>query len=105
MTVRGAILTWAALVLLLITTLALAYVPMGLGNTVASLGIAAVKAALIMLIYMKLWRGPALHRFAAAMLGLWLAIMIGITFTDYLTRPKVIESPEVSLPQPGPGQP
>ena len=50
---------------LLAATVTLAYVPMGAGNTVASLGIAAAKAALIMLVYMKLWHGRPLDRLAA----------------------------------------
>ena len=50
MTARSAVLVWAALSGLLVLTVALAYVPMGVGNMVARVGIAAAKAALIMLV-------------------------------------------------------
>ena len=105
MTLRGALMTWAALALLLTATVILAHVPMGAGNAVASLAIAFAKAALIMLIYMKLWRGPALNQLAAGVLLLWLAVMVGLTFTDYLTRPEIATAPETDLPPPGPLQP
>ncbi|WP_313136391.1 cytochrome C oxidase subunit IV family protein [Paracoccus jeotgali] len=91
MTLRRAILTWLALGLLLAATVALAHVPMGGTNIVVSLGIAAAKAALIMLVYMKLLRGRPLNRLAAGVLILWLSIMFGLTFTDYLTRPEIVD--------------
>lgn len=89
MTTRVALLTWAGLLLLVAATVTLAHVPMGIGNTVASFGIAAVKAALILLFFMKLWHGRPLNRLAVGVLILWLGIMFGLTFTDYLTRPEV----------------
>lgn len=105
MTAKSALLVWAALSLLLAATVALAYVPMDVGNTVASLGIAAAKAALIMLIYMKLWHGRPLNQLALGTLILWLAFMIGLTFTDYLTRPDIRSGAETELPAPQPTEP
>lgn len=105
MTARNAVLVWAALSLLLAATVALAYVPMGVGNMVASLGIAAAKAALIMLIYMKLWHGRPLDQLAAGVLLLWLAILVGLTFTDYLTRPEIQATRATELPAPQPTEP
>ena len=98
MTARAAIVTWGILLLLVAVTVFLAHEPMGAGNTVASFGIAATKAALIMLIYMKLWRGRPLHRLAAGLLILWLGIMMGLTFTDYLTRPQITEDAQTENP-------
>lgn len=105
MTIRAAVLTWLGLGLLLAATVVLAQVPMGRWNLVASLGIAAAKAALIMLVYMKLWRGRALNRLAAGVLVLWLAILFGLTFTDYVTRPRIGGAELTDLPPPQPGQP
>jgi cytochrome c oxidase subunit IV len=101
-TARTAVLAWAALSVLLAATVTLAYVPMGLGNAVASLGIASLKAALIVLVYMKLRAGRPLDRLAFGTLVLWLAILVGLTFTDYLTRPTIVGSAEADLPAPQP---
>lgn len=90
MTTRVAVLTWVGLLLLVAATVTLAHVPMGIGNTVASFGIAALKAALILLFFMKLWHGRPLNRLAVGVLILFLGILFGLTFTDYLTRPDVI---------------
>lgn len=105
MTQRAALLAWLGLGGLLGLTVALAYVPMGAGNLAASLGIAAAKSAIILLVYMKLWRGRPLNQIAAAILGLWFAILVGLTFVDYLTRPEIAASTETTLPAPNPAQP
>jgi cytochrome c oxidase subunit IV len=103
-TARSAVLIWAVLSLLLAGTVALAYVPMGVGNALASLGIATAKAALIMLVYMKLWHGRPLDQLALGTLVLWLAILVGLTFTDYLTRPEIRAPVETELPAPDVGE-
>lgn len=105
MTVRAAVFAWAGLAALLALTVALALVPMGQGNLLASFGIALAKAAIILLVYMKLWHGSVLNRFAAAILCLWLAILVGLTFVDYLTRPEIDASEEIDMPAPESGQP
>lgn len=105
MTARSVLLVWAALSALLAATVMLAYVPMAFGNTLASLGIAAAKAALIMLVYMKLWHGRPLNQLALGTLVLWLSILIGLTFTDYLTRPTITAGVETKLPAPQPAEP
>ncbi|HET7410691.1 MAG TPA: cytochrome C oxidase subunit IV family protein [Pararhizobium sp.] len=104
MTAGGAVLAWAALSALLAATVALAYVPMGVGNLAVSLLIATAKAAIIMLVFMKLWRSQPLVRLAAGTLVLWLSILIGLTFTDYLTRPTIEVLAETDLPTPQPSE-
>jgi cytochrome c oxidase subunit IV len=104
-TAPRAVLVWAALSLMLGAMMALAYVPMGVGNTVASVGIAAAKAALIMLVYMKLWHGRPLDQLALGTLVLWLAILIGLTFNDYLIRPEIRATRATELPAPQPTKP
>ena len=100
MTARAAVLAWLSLGLLLALTVALACVPMGAGNLVASLAIATVKRASSWLVFMKLWGGRPLNQLAAGVLVVWLAVLIGLTFADYLTRPEIGESEETNLPAP-----
>lgn len=81
------LLTWAALLALLAATLALAYVPMpGPMNVVVALGISVAKTLLVLALFMKLFRAPALTRAAAAAGLFWLAVLFALSATDYLTR-------------------
>lgn len=81
------LLTWAVLLALLAATLGLAYVPMpGPMNTVVALGISVAKALLVLALFMKLFRAPALTRAAAAAGLFWLAVLFALSATDYLTR-------------------
>ena len=81
------LLVWAALLVLLAATVTSAYVPMGALNTVANLGIAAMKAALVAVFFMGLRRPDPLLRLAAAAALFWLAALFALTFSDVLTRP------------------
>jgi cytochrome c oxidase subunit IV len=83
---RSLVLTWIALLGLLAATLALAYVPMGIYNTVAGLGISAIKAALVVVLFMKLLDTSPIVRVAAAAGLFWLAFLFALTATDYMTR-------------------
>lgn len=83
---RSLVLTWLALLALVGITLGLAYVPLGTVNIVVALGIAVVKAALVVTVFMKLFRSPVLTRVAAAAGLFWLAILFSLSATDYLTR-------------------
>jgi cytochrome c oxidase subunit 4 len=84
--VRLYVKTWAALLVLLLATVGAAYLPLGPFNTVVALGIAAVKALLIVLIFMHIrWSVKILH--LAAIAGvLWLSFLISLIAMDYLTR-------------------
>lgn len=85
--VRRLVFAWVALLVLMFTSLATAFVPLGTGNLVAGLAIAAVKAALVIAIFMGLLREQMAVRLAAAFaLGLWL-VMVGLSGVDYATRP------------------
>ena len=64
----------------------IAYVPLGPFQTVAPLGIAGLKAALVAVFYMQLKRSSALLRLAAATGLFWLLLMFTLSFNDYLTR-------------------
>ncbi len=67
-------------------TTALAFVDLHAWNTVAALGIAAVKAALIMLFFMRLRVDSPLIRLVAVGGLVWFGIMLGGTLDDVLTR-------------------
>ena len=84
--VRVYVLTWLALTALLAATFAIAHLPLGLFNTVASLAIAAVKVALVALFFMHLRRAPVLVAMVALVGFAWLAILFGLSGTDYATR-------------------
>jgi len=98
MTARAAIISWAVLMGLLTATVLLSFVPMGAGNLAASLLIATMKAAIIMAVFMKLGSHAPLHRLAVAMLAIWLALLIGLTFADYMTRPAINTAPGTDRP-------
>ena len=84
--VRVYLAIFVTLLVLTATTTAVAFVDLGPWNTVVALGIAVVKASLVVLFFMHLKYGPLLDR--TVLLGglFWLAIMIGLTLTDFATR-------------------
>lgn len=86
MTLRDALLNYAALVALLALTVASTFVPMGVGNTLINLVVAAAKAGLIGVVFMHLRRSSILISLTVAALGLWLLILFGVTLIDYVTR-------------------
>lgn len=83
---RGLVITWACLCALLATTCTLAFVPLGPGNLPLSLVIAAIKAALVGAIFMKLSEHNALNRLAAFVGPIWIFIMFVLMGADYFTR-------------------
>jgi cytochrome c oxidase subunit 4 len=80
------ILAWAALLGLLGLTLGLAYVPMGSVNWAVALAVAAVKALIVLAIFMELREGASLRWVFAAAGFFWLGILLLLTMTDYATR-------------------
>lgn len=83
---RKPALIWLALLLLLALSVGTAYIPLGAGNGLINYGVAAAKAALVLVFFMHLDRSRALIR-VAAMCGLfWLVFMFALSFSDYLTR-------------------
>jgi cytochrome c oxidase subunit 4 len=83
---RGPVLTWLALMALLVTTVYVAYLPLGSWNVAVSVGIGGFKAVLIVLFFMELWRAEGLLRLAAAAGLFWLVVMFALTFSDFLSR-------------------
>jgi cytochrome c oxidase subunit 4 len=79
-------LTWIGLMILLALTAASSYLPMGAWNTAINMGISAAKALLIALFFMHLRHAGALLRIAALTGLLWLALLFGLSWSDYATR-------------------
>jgi len=78
---------YAALLLLLVATVGFAFVDVGrTPNNAIAIGIACIKALLIVLFFMHVRLEPWLTWFFAGAGFLWLGIMLTLTASDYLTR-------------------
>ena len=78
---------FAVLMVLLVATVGATRLEFGPFNIVVALTIAVVKAVLIILYFMHVRYSTRLIRFFAVAAFFWLVILLGFTFTDYLTRP------------------
>ena len=79
-------LVFAALAVLLVLTLVAARLEFGRLNIVIAMGIAALKALLIVLYFMHVRYSAPLIRVVAFGGLLWLCLATLLTFSDYLTR-------------------
>jgi cytochrome c oxidase subunit IV len=96
------VLIFVLLILLTALTTRAAYVDLGPFNTVVALLIAALKATLVALFFMHLKWSSHLSRLAALAALFWLAILIALSLSDYLTRnspppPRSWETPSLIL--------
>ena len=84
---RHYVLVWAALMVLTAVTVAVwtMQMPYALRVTVA-LSIAAVKATLVVLIFMHLWEHGGATRLVVATSLLFVVLLIGLTLADNATR-------------------
>jgi len=78
---------FAILMLLTAVTAWAAFQHLGIWNTPLALAIAVIKALLVALIFMHLRGSPKLTGIVVSAGIAWLAILIVITVSDYLTRP------------------
>lgn len=83
---RSQLLVLAALLALLLLSAGTALLPLGVFNTLSNLGIAAVKALLVLLFFMRLKYSDPLLRIVAGIGFAWLAILITLALADVLTR-------------------
>ncbi len=83
---RTPILTWAALMALMLATTFTAFVNLGVWTPLIALVIAACQASLIGLFLMHALRGSRLVRISIIGGLVWLSILMLLTVTDYLTR-------------------
>jgi cytochrome c oxidase subunit 4 len=84
---------FGSLLLLTLATVLVAEVDLGVLNDVAALGIAATKASLVVLFFMHVRDSTRLTALTAVSGLLWLAILIGITMIDYMSRGAVMAVP------------
>jgi cytochrome c oxidase subunit IV len=68
------------------TTTAVSFVDLGPWSTVVALGIAFLKATLVVLFFMHVKYSPRLTQITVGGGLLWLAILIFITLSDFMTR-------------------
>jgi len=82
----GYVLTWLGLMVFLALTLGSSYIPMGPWNTTINMAISCAKALLIALFFMHLRHASGLLRVAAITALIWLALLFGLSWSDYATR-------------------
>ena len=80
------VLVFVALLALTATTARVAFIDLGPLNDIAALGIAVLKAALVVLFFMHVRYGTRLIPLVVAAGLFWLVILIALSLTDYLTR-------------------
>ena len=81
------VLVFVGLLLLAGLTTGVAYINLGLFNTVVALAIAAIKMCLVGLFFMHLWYSRGLTRIVVLAGFFWLALMISFTLADVFSRP------------------
>jgi cytochrome c oxidase subunit 4 len=67
-------------------TVQIAFLDLGVMNTVAALAIAVFKASLVVLFFMHVKYSPRLTWAVVVGSIFWLGILLAMTMTDYLTR-------------------
>ena len=83
---RMYVLVWVSLLALLLVTLGSAYLPLGRLNAAINLLIAGAKALLVVFFFMHLRSAHSMLRIAAAAGFFWLAILVGLSLTDFAVR-------------------
>ena len=83
---RTYLLIFGALMVLTAITVAVAFVDLGILNDVVALAIAVVKATLVVLFFMHVRHSQTMTKLTVVASFFWLAILIGLTLADYLTR-------------------
>jgi cytochrome c oxidase subunit 4 len=84
--IRRYLWTLASLLVLLALTAGTALLKLGSFNTILSLAISVAKTVLVMLIFMHETEGRRLTQIASVVGFIWLAMLIGFTLCDFLTR-------------------
>jgi cytochrome c oxidase subunit 4 len=80
------VLVWAALVVLLAISAVSSHFNLGVGNLVIALSVAALKAALVATVFMKLRSAPGSVRLALLVTLLMLALLLSLSLTDAVRR-------------------
>jgi len=84
--VRTYVLVFLALMVFTTITVAVAFLDLGVFNDIVALAIAVIKMCLVVLFFMQVRYSSRLSKLTVVAGFLWLAILVGITLSDYLTR-------------------
>lgn len=84
--VRTYVLVFAALMVLTVATVGVAYFDFGLMNNVIAMGIAVAKAVLVVTIFMHVRHATPLTRLVVVGTLLWMVFLVAFTMADYDTR-------------------
>jgi cytochrome c oxidase subunit 4 len=87
-----------SLMVLTAATVAAAYVNLGPFNIVIALAIASLKATLVVLYFMHARYSPMRTQLVIICAVFWLAIMLALTLSDYVTRDHDVVA-NISVPQ------
>lgn len=83
---RTYFIVYVGLLLLLAATVGVAYVNLGVLNWIIALVIATIKAGLVIWYFMHVRDSSELTRLYVVGGLVWLAILFGLTLTDYISR-------------------
>jgi cytochrome c oxidase subunit IV len=83
---RTYVATFASLMVLLVLTIAIAYIPLGRFNWVSAMTISAAKTAVITIFFKHLRSSHRLVWVAACAGCFWLALLMILSLTDFWTR-------------------
>ena len=75
-----------ALMVLTATTVWAAFTDLGAWNDFVAMGIALTKASLVVMIFMQVRNSSRMVKITVVAGFLWLAILFGITLSDYFSR-------------------
>jgi cytochrome c oxidase subunit 4 len=84
--IRRSVAIWAAMIVLLLLSLSIAYVPLGALNTPVAIGFAMAMAGLVAGLFMELSGSRWLRGLTAFCGVVFVVVMFGLTFADVLTR-------------------
>lgn len=80
------LLILGALIVLTVITAAVAFYDFGYLNDVVALGLAFTKASLVVLFFMHVKHSPRIIKFVVVTALAFLALMLGLTYLDYVSR-------------------
>lgn len=105
--VKTYVLVFLALIALTLLTVGVAFINLGLMNTVVGVSIAIVKTMLVVWFFMHLKYSARILWLTAAAGAVWLLVMMSLTLSDYrtrdwLTQPKPWREPPAAVTSPLP---
>jgi cytochrome c oxidase subunit 4 len=83
---RRYVATWLGLLVLLAITCGSSFVPMGRYNLIVNLAVAVVKALLVVVVFMRLFRSAPMVIVVAMIAAFDLAILVCLTLPDFVVR-------------------